>query len=171
VNFSNITRTGTALVAGAALFAAVSAGADAVPTTFNVNTTVSASCSLTLGDGGPADLTPTYTPATDSGTGSETVLDTTCTGSTPTVAFTDAAATGSTSFEMTSGPNVLYYQISSNPSCSGGPGDDPISEGAAQSLTTGNSVYEICAAVITGGPNTGAVGGSYNDTVTYTITP
>jgi hypothetical protein len=171
MNLTSLTRTATALVAGAALFATLSAGADAIPDTFNVSTTISASCSLTNGDGGPADLTPTYTPSTDSGTGSETVLDTTCTGSSPTVTFTDASNSGSTEFVMLSASNDLYYQISNTPSCTGVVGDNPITEGAPQSLTTGTSVYEICAAVIAQGVNTTAPGGSYTDTVTYSISP
>jgi spore coat protein U-like protein len=72
---------------------------------------------------------------------------------------------------MSSGGNYLYFQISNNTSCSGGVGDNPISENTAIPLTTGVASFNICAAVITGGQNTGAVAGSYSDTVTYTIAP
>jgi len=170
MNFGNLTRTGTALVAGAALFAAVSGGAYAAPATFNVSTTITAAC--TISDVGfPQDLTPTYTPSSDSGTGSATALTTNCSGEAPTVAFTDANNSGSTAFQMTSGANQLFFQISNEPACAGGPGDNPIIEGAAQPLTPGVSSYDICAAVITGGLNTGVPAGSYADVVTYTIAP
>lgn len=170
MNVSNLTRTGTALVAGAALFAAVSAGAYAVPATFNVSTTITATCSIS-DNGAPANLTPTYTPSGDTGTGDETTLSTSCNGSTPTVTFTDAYNSGTTNFEMTSGANDLFFQISNTPSCSGVVGDGPITENVPQNLTSGNSTYDICAAVITGGLNTSAPAGSYSDTVTYTISP
>jgi hypothetical protein len=171
MKFSNLTRTGTALVAGAALFAAFPAGADATPSnTFNVSTTISASCVVT--DSGPADLTPTYIPSTNSGVGSATSLDTNCSGSSPTVTFTDAANTGTSEFVMTSGSNNLFYQISDNSSCNGAAGDNPIQEGVAQSLLSGTQSYEICAAVITGGAvNVAVAAGSYTDTVTYTFAP
>ncbi len=170
VTFTTLTRTCTALVAGAALVAAVSAGADAIPDTFNVSTTISASCSIT--DSGPSDLTPTYSPTSDSGTGSETSLNTNCTGGTPSVTFTDAGASGTTEFVMTSGNSDLYYQISNTPTCSGVAGDGPITEASPVSLTPGNSSFDICAAVIAGGGlNVGAAAGSYTDTVTYTIAP
>jgi hypothetical protein len=171
VEFRTFTRTVTALVAGATFFAIASVCADATDT-FNVSTTITAACSLADGDGGPADLTPSYTPSTDSGTGTETVLDTSCTGSVPTVTFTDTYNSGTTVFEMTSGSSQLFYQLSSDPSCDGTPGDLPITEGVAQNLLQGFGSYEICAAVIAGGGmNVNAAAGSYSDTVTYTITP
>jgi hypothetical protein len=171
VGFRTFTRTVTALVAGAAFFAVASLCADATDT-FNVSTTITASCSLTGGDGGPADLTPSYTQSTDSGTGVETALDTTCTGDTPSVFFTDAYSSGTTVFEMTSGSSQLFYQLSSDPTCDGTPGDIPITEGAPQNLLQGGGSYEICAAVIAGsGMNVNAAAGSYSDTVTYSISP
>jgi hypothetical protein len=168
MNFTKLTRTGTALAAGAALFAAVSTGAYATGT-FNVSTTITAACSVT--DTGPADLTPTYTPSTDTGTGSATVLNTFCSGTTPTVTFTDASSSGTNEFVMTSGASSLYYQISNGAACTGVVGDAPIQEGGAQPLVNGPSGYNICAAVITGGVNTTAAAGSYTDVVTYTIAP
>ncbi len=170
MNLSTITRNGTALVAGAALFAAVSAGAYAIPDTFNVSTTISASCNIT--DSGPADLTPTYSPASDSGTGSETELDTFCNGTSPYVTFTDAYGDfDGNEFAMSNGGNNLFYQISNTASCSGVAGDNPIGEGDPVSLAAGLNTLDICAAVITGGLNTSVPAGTYNDTVTYSITP
>jgi hypothetical protein len=168
MDFTKLTRTGTALAAGAALFVAVSTGAYATGT-FNVSTTITASCSVT--DAGPSDLTPTYVPSTDSGTGSATVLNTFCSGTTPTVTFTDSGNSGTNEFVMTSGTSLLFYQISNGPTCSGVAGDGPINEGVAQPLPGGVTAYNICAAVITGGLNTAAAAGSYTDVVTYTIAP
>jgi len=161
-----IIRAGVVLSAGAVLVAGVGAGSGAA-TTFNVTTTVDASCTLT--DAGPANLNPTYAPLADTGIGSATSLNTTCTGPSPTVTFSDASATGTSVFTMTDGgTHSLTFQISNKTSCDGGPGDDPIVEGAAQSLTPS---YAICAAVITGGSNTGAAVGVYSDTVTYAVSP
>ncbi len=171
MEFRTFTRTVTALVAGATFFAIASVCADASDT-FNVSTTITAACSLTDGDGGPADLTPSYTQSTDSGTGVETALDTTCTGSAPTVTFTDALNSGTNVFAMTSGTSLLYYQLSSNPTCDGTSSDLPIAEGVGQNLGQGAGSYEICAAVIAGvGMNVNAAAGSYSDTVTYSISP
>jgi len=169
MNFNTLTRTGTALAAGAALFAAVSTGAYAAPTTFNVSTTITASCVVT--DDGPTNLTPTYDPTTDTGTGNATSLNTACTGVTPSVVFTDSDGSNTNYFQMSSGSSNLWYQISNNPGCNGGPGDNPILENDAITLGTGTASYDICAAVITGGVNTAVPAGSYTDTVTYTITP
>jgi hypothetical protein len=170
MKFANLARTATSLVAGASLFAAVSAGANAGGNTFNVSTTIASSCSVT--DSGPADLTPTYDPTTDSGTGSETVLNTDCNGTTPSVTFTDPEDLGTNDFVMASGPNILYFQISTGASCTGIPGDNPIYEHNPVSLQPGPYALDICAAVITGGGvNTSAVAGSYSDTVTYSIAP
>jgi spore coat protein U-like protein len=171
VNISKLARTATALVAGAALFAAVSAGAFAVPpNTFTVSTTITASCSVT--DAGPANLTPTYTPTTDTGVGSATTLDTFCTGTTPTVVLSDAAGSGGPEFVMTDGGANLYYHLANGTSCNGTNTDNVIDEGTAINLTGGEGVLNICAAVIAGGGlNVDAAAGSYLDTVTYTITP
>jgi len=169
MNLRNLTRTGTGLAASAALFASLASGALAT-STFNVSTTITNACTVT--DSGPANLTPTYTPTTDSGTGSETNLNTFCNGNAPTVAFTDAAGSGTNAFVMYDGAAPLYYQISSDPTCNGTSGDIPINEGAPQNLLQGGGSYEICAAVIAGvGINTTAPAGSYTDTVTYTISP
>jgi hypothetical protein len=169
VNHNHLARTCTALIAGAALFTGVVTAAGAT-NTFNVSTTITNSCTVT--DKGPTDLTPTYTPVSDSGTGAETSLNTFCNGEGPTVAFTDAAATGSGTFIMYDGASQLDYQISNNAACNGTSGDFPILEGAPQNLTPGNSSYDICAAVIAGvGLNTAVPAGSYTDTVTYTISP
>jgi spore coat protein U-like protein len=170
MNFSNLTRTGTALVAGAALFAAVSAIADASPATFNVTTTISASCNVNFG--GPTDLAPTYSPASDTSVGDATGLSTTCTGTTPSVVFTDQASSGTTQFVMLhNGTDQLNYQISLGTSCSGISQDSPITEGASINLVSGvNQTLDICAAVIVG-QTTGIASGLYGDTVTYTITP
>jgi len=167
VNIAHLTRTGTAFAACAALFATVSAGASANGTTFNVSTTITNSCVLS-GKGGPSDLAPAYVPSTDVSAGDESVLNTTCNGNAPTVTFTDANASGTTQFAMTSGANTLYYQISNTATCTGVAGDNPVTENVAQPLTAS---YDICAAVITGGLNTTVPAGSYTDTVTYTITP
>lgn len=161
----NLTRTSTALVAGAALFATVATAADAVPSTFTVSTTITASCTLT--DSGPANLAPTYSPSTDSGVGDSTTLETTCNGTTPTVTFTDVNG-ATTEFVMTSGANRLGYYLSNNNDCTGGSGDNPITIGAPQNLVP---VYAIAACVIIGGINVGAPAGTYTDTVTYTISP
>jgi hypothetical protein len=169
MNFTKLTRTGTALAAGAALFAAVSTGAYATGT-FNVSTTITSSCSVT--DSGPANLTPTYDPSTDSGTGSATTLNTACNGATPSVTFTDSNGSYTTFFQMSDGSSNLWYQISNNATCTGGPGDNPIQENNPVLLGTGTASYNICAAVIAGnGTNTSVAAGSYSDTVTYTITP
>lgn len=161
----------TALVAGAALFAAASTGAYAVPTTFNVSTTINASCSVT--DSGPANLTPSYVPSTDTSTGAATTLNTFCNGANPNVTFTDALNSSDTLFAMTTvGGSFLYYQISNTATCTGVAGDNPVYEDTAIALTSGVSSFNICAAVITGGNlNTGAQAGTYSDTVTYTIAP
>jgi hypothetical protein len=169
MNVHNLTRSGTAFVAGVALFAAVSAGADAIPDTFNVSTTISASCSVT--DSGPADLTPTYSPTSDSGAGSETVLSTLCNGTSPSVTFSDSYDSNNNLFVMYDGSSVLYYQISNTTSCSGVSGDNPIYESFPITLPSGVNSFDICAAVITGGVNVNAPAGTYNDTVTYSITP
>ena len=64
--------------------------------------------------------------------------------------------------------NALQFQISNGTSCSGVVGDAPLTQGAAQGLTSGASeVYNICAAVIPGQTLTAV--DTYNDTVTYTI--
>jgi hypothetical protein len=171
LNISHLARTGTALVAGAALFAAVSAGAFAIPSnTFTVSTTITASCTVT--DDGPANLTPTYAPTTDSGVGSATTLNTFCTGTDPNVTFTDAFASDTNEFEMTNGGANLFFQISNNTTCNGTAGDTPISEDTALPLGGGTSTYNICAAVIAGsGTNVAAPAGNYSDTVTYTLAP
>lgn len=171
MNNASFARTAAALVAGAALFLAVSRDADA-QSVFNVSTTITASCNVT--DAGPTDLTPTYSPLTDSGTGSATALNTFCTGTAPTATFTDAYDSFYYVFAMTGGGggNFLYYQISNNTACTGVGGDDPINEGSAIALPSGTSSFNICAAVITGGMNAGnTVAGTYGDTVTYSIAP
>jgi hypothetical protein len=167
----NFARAGTALAAAALLFATATAGAGATDT-FNVSTTIDAACSVT--DAGPSDLTPTYAPSTDTGTGSATTLNTFCSGTTPSVTFTDAFDSFFYIFAMTSGggTNFLYYQISNNTSCTGVGSDNPINENSAISLAPGNNTFNICAAVIAGnGTNTSAVAGVYTDTVTYSIAP
>jgi spore coat protein U-like protein len=166
----NLTRTVTALVAAAGLFAVVSAGADAIPDTFNVSTTISASCSIT--DSGPANLFPQYVPSTDTSTGAATALNTYCNGSSPTVNFSDGSY-GTTQFLMNNGgSSYLYYQISQNSSCNGSAFDNPIPQGFQQTLGVGVASFDICAAVITGGGlNTGAPAGTYTDTITYSISP
>jgi spore coat protein U-like protein len=159
-------RTGTALVAGAALFASVSAGAFAgpAPTTFTVTTTIAASCTVSE-DGAPGDLTPTYNPTSDTSTGSETTLTTFCNGTTPTVTFTDATGNFESFYTMLDGNNDhLNYQLSNTATCTGVVGDNNLPEGDALPLT---SPYEICAAVIPG--QTTAPAGTYVDTVTYNI--
>jgi hypothetical protein len=168
VNLTHLTRTGTALIAGAALFAGVATAAGATPTnTFNVSTTITASCTVT--DSGPANLTPTYTPSTDSGTGSETVLNTFCSGSSPTVAFTDAYNNVDGDYAMNDGNgHILQYQLSNTPTCSGIPGDGNMGDTDPEPLT---AAFDICAGVIVGGVNVTAPAGSYTDTVTYSITP
>jgi len=148
------------------LLAGLGAPADAA-TTFNVTTTVDATCTVT--DSGPANLTPTFAPLSDTGTGSATSLNTVCTGPTPTVIFSDAAASGTSIFTMNDGAHLLTFQISNKTSCDGGAGDDPIVEGAPQSLV--GTSYDICAAVIADGSNSGAAAGSYSDTVTYAVSP
>ncbi len=167
MNFPKFARNATALTVGATLFAAVSAGAYAVPTTFNVSTTVTASCTVT--DAGPANLTPTYTQSTDSGTGDETVLNTFCSGTNPTVTFTDAGGNIDGDYEMNDGTNILHYQISNTPTCTGIPGDNNLGEDDAWPISS--PAYDICAAVTVGGVNTTVPAGSYTDTVTYTIAP
>jgi len=169
VNFSDCTRTASALVAAAALFGSVSAGAYAAPDTFNVSTTVSDSCTVT--DSGPANLTPTYSPISDSGTGSETVLNTFCTGTNPYVDFYDSWDSGGPQFAMSNGTTNLYYQISDTPTCSGVPGDNPISDDVPVALPNGANSFDVCAAVTTGGLNVTAPAGSYTDTVIYSIAP
>jgi len=169
VKLTNLARTCATLIAGTALFGGVAAAAGAT-STFNVSTVITNACTVT--DSGPANLVPTYTPTSDSGTGAETSLNTFCNGNAPTVAFTDAAGSGSNAFVMYDGGAPLYYQISSNPTCNGTSGDIPIQEGAPQNLSQGAQSYEICAAVIAGaGINTTVPAGSYSDTVTYTISP
>jgi len=168
VNLIRITRIWAAVLAGPALLASVVTAAGAT-STFDVSTEIASACTVT--DAGPADLTPAYTPSTDTSTGSETVLNTFCNGSNPTVTFTDAFDSNNNLFEMLSGANPLFFQISNGASCSGIPGDNPISESVAQNLVGGTSSYDICAAVITGAPNTTAPAGSYTDVVSYNITP
>lgn len=169
MNVRSFTRTGTALVAGAALCLAVSGAADAVTTTFIVSTTITRSC--VVSDAGPPDLAPAYSPTIDAGTGDHTVLNTTCNGTTPTVTFTDAYNSGGTVFQMTSGTSALYYQISNGASCSGVASDSPVQEGVPQVMAPGIASFDICASVIAGGMNTNAPAGTYTDTVTYTLTP
>ncbi len=166
---SNFIRTGTAVIAGATLVAAISGGARAG--TFNVSTTITPSCTIT--DAGPGNLTPEYAPTTDTGTGASTTLDTFCTGPNPTVVFTDAYASNDTQFAMSNGAGAyLFYQISPNVNCNGTPGDVPINENTVQDLIGGTQSFPICAAVIAGGGlNVGAPAGAYQDTVTYTLTP
>jgi len=168
LNTSKLIRAGTSVLAGAALFAAVSAGAYAAPTTFNVSTTITAACTIT--DAGPANLTPTYTPSTDSGTGSETVLNTFCSGTNPTVSFTDAYGNIDGDYAMNDGNgHNLQYQLSNTATCSGIPADNNMGEGDGQPINT--AAFDICAAVLTGGANVNVPAGTYNDTVTYNITP
>lgn len=168
MNTRKLTRTLTGLIAGTALFAAGSRGANAVPSTFNVSTTITAACTVT--DAGPANLTPTYTSSTDSGTGSETVLNTFCNGTNPTVTFTDAEANTGNYYAMNDGNgNLLVYQISNTPTCSGVVGDVNLEEGEPYAITT--AAFDICASVLVNGSNTGLPAGNYTDVVTYTITP
>lgn len=162
-----IIRTGAFWIAGSVLFAGF--GSEAGATTFNVTTTVDASCTVT--DAGPANLTPTFAPLSNTGVGAATSLDTECTGPAPTVTFSDAAASGTSVFTMLDGSHALTFQISNKSSCDGGAGDDPITEGAAQNLASAISTYAICAAVITDGSNSAAVAGTYSDTVTYAVSP
>ncbi len=162
-----IVRTGALLSAGSLLFTGF--GAAGATTTFNVTTTVDATCAVT--DSGPANLTPTYAPISNTGVGSATSLDTDCTGSAPTVTFSDAAASGTSIFTMLDGLHALTFQISNKSSCDGGAGDNPITEGAPQTLASGTGSYAICAAVITDGSNSAAVAGTYGDTVTYAVSP
>jgi len=157
------------LSCGALLFSGARTGAGAT-TTFNVTTTVDATCIVT--DSGPANLTPTYSPLSNAGSGSATTLNTDCTGSAPTVTFSDAAASGTSVFTMSgSGSRSLFFQISNKSTCDGSAGDEPIVEGAAQALSGGSGTYEICAAVITDGSNNAAPAGAYSDTVTYAVSP
>jgi spore coat protein U-like protein len=171
VNVRIVTRAGTAVLAGAALVAGVAASASAGATnTFNVSTTINTAC--TLSDSGPTDLTPTYTPIRDSGTGTVTALNTVCNGTNPTVTFSDSLGSGTNLFAMHNGASTLYYQISIGASCSGVPGDNPIQENTPIALPAGVNAFDICAAVIAGdGTNVNAPAGTYSDTVTYTITP
>ncbi len=169
LDLSKIIRTGALLSAGAVLFAGVGAGAGAA-TTFHMTVRVDDSCTFT--DSGPSNLTPAYTSSSDTSTGSASSLNTNCTGSSPTVVFSDAAASGTSVFTMSDGhSHSLTFQISNKPACTGGTGDDPITEGTAQPLASGSGTYDICAAVITGGSNRSAAAGAYTDTVTYTVTP
>jgi hypothetical protein len=82
LNNASFARTAAALVAGAALFPAVSRDASA-QSVFNVSTTITASCEVTdagptekLDDASPANLPLNYKPTTDSGVGMETAQDT-----------------------------------------------------------------------------------------------
>ncbi len=164
---SKLIRTGTALVAGAALFASVSAGAFAgpAPNTFTVQTVIAASCTVSEG-GAPGNLTPTYDPTSDTSTGAETTLTTFCNGTTPTVTFTSPNTTfESPNYVMVDpGNDHLNYQLSNTATCTGVVGDNNLPEGDPLPLT---SPYDICAAVIPG--QTTAPAGTYLDTVTYTI--
>lgn len=164
--FHNIVRPLVALCASAGLVAGVATIASAG--TFGVSTNVTASCVVNTA---PAALAPTYSGATDASVGTATTLTTTCNGATPTVTFTDPSAGVGTIFTMngTAHPgNALQFQISNGTSCSGVVGDAPLTQGAAQALTSGASeVYNICAAVIPGQTLTAV--DTYNDTVTYTI--
>jgi len=163
---SSLIRTGTALVAGAVLFATLSAHASAG--TFLVQTTITASCTIT--DAGPGNLAPTYTSASDTGTGAETVLNTNCTGTNPTVAFTDAYGNIDGDYAMNDGNgHNLQYQLSNTPTCSGVPGDVNMGEGDPQAIN--GAAFDICAAVLTGAGMNTLPAGNYTDTVTYTITP
>jgi hypothetical protein len=72
---------------------------------------------------------------------------------------------------MLDGLHALTFQISNKSSCDGGAGDNPITEGAPQTLASGTGSYAICAAVITDGSNSAAVAGTYGDTVTYAVSP
>jgi hypothetical protein len=168
---NKLAHGGTALVGAAVFFAALTTGASAVPDTFAVTTTISASCSVT--DAGPGNLTPTYSPTSDAGVGSATTLNTFCTGTTPTVVFTDAYGSETTAFAMSNGNGgVLLYQLSNNATCNGTNSDAPFYENTSVSMTGGSTSFNICAAVIAGsGTNVAAPAGTYQDLVTYTITP
>jgi len=168
VSLRILARAGSAVLAGAALLAGAAASAGA--NTFNVSTTISPAC--TLSDSGPTDLTPTYTPVRDLGTGTATALNTVCNGTNPTVTFSDSLGSGTNLFAMHDGASTLYYQISIGTSCSGVVGDNPIQENTPIALPAGVNTFDICAAVITGdGTNVNVPAGSYSDTVTYSITP
>jgi len=167
MNFPTLSRSGTALLASAAFFASVSSGAGAT-NTFNVSTTIEDSCSVT--NAGPSDLVVTYVPTTDTSTGAATSLDTFCNGTSPTVSFSDGTY-GTTNFAMTGPGGYLYYYLSQSTTCTGVVADNPIVQGFTQPLGAGTTSFDICAAVITGGVNTGAPAGAYSDTVTYSISP
>lgn len=170
MNVSNFARAGTAIIGGVFFFVALSAGANAVPSSFNVTTTIAASCSMTAA--APGNLTPTYSMPTDSGDGAKTALNTFCVGTAPSVTFTDAYNSGSNVFAMTdAGGANLYYQLSNNATCDGTGADNPINENAPVSLGSGANSLNICAAVLTDGSNDGAPAGTYSDTVTYSMTP
>jgi len=72
---------------------------------------------------------------------------------------------------MSNGTTNLYYQISDTPTCSGVPGDNPISDDVPVALPNGANSFDVCAAVTTGGLNVTAPAGSYTDTVIYSIAP
>lgn len=170
MNITNFARAGTALAGGAFFFVALSAGARAVPSSFTVSTTITASCSMT--NAGPGNLAPTYSMPTDSGDGSQTALSTFCTGTAPSVTFSDAYGSGSNVFAMTDADGAsLYYQLSNNTTCNGTGADNPITESTPISLGSGANSLMICAAVLTGGQNAGARAGTYSDTVTYSMSP
>jgi hypothetical protein len=169
VKFRDCIRTGGALVASALFVGAVSTGAAAVPDTFNVSTTVASSCVVT--DAGPANLTPTYSPTSDSGTGSETVLNTFCNGTSPGLLLYDAWDSGGSQFAMSDGTTYLFYQISNTATCSGVAGDNPLPDDLPIALPSGTNSFDLCAAVTTGGSNVTAPAGAYTDTVTYSIAP
>ena len=90
--------------------------------TLNVTTNITASCVIL--SGGPSNLSPTYDPISNVSVGSATTLVTTCTGLSPSVAFSDPSGSGTTVFSMNNGRTSLNYQISNTTSCSGILADD-----------------------------------------------
>jgi spore coat protein U-like protein len=164
-------RRASAFAAGAAFVAATASSAGAVSGgSFTVSTTITASCSVT--NAGPSDLSPTYSPVTDTGTGAATSISTVCTGPNPQIAFTDLNGGSGTDFVMTNGSAKLYYYLSSNATCDGTRADRPLSYGiAANGFANGSATFGVCAAVEANGTNTGLPAGTYTDTVYYTISP
>jgi hypothetical protein len=66
--------------------------------------------------------------------------------------------------------NLLVYEISNTPTCSGAVGEaNFLEEGEPYAITT--AAFDICASVLANGSNTGLPAGNYTDVVTYTITP
>lgn len=158
---------------GLALFSAVpAANAATATTTFQVTATVNANCSVSAG----TLAFGAYTPGSGN-VPSTSTISVNCTKNTGfTVALNAGASTGATvaARAMTSGANLLAYQLYSNNTYSTVWGDGTLGTSTVAGTGTGMGAAQVQYLTVYGlipdAANLAAAVGSYSDTVTVTVT-